>query len=689
MGVKSGAGAAVSSGAEYQARVAAYLIACCLCEMPIGAFDLAKLASISFETAASVDDINLTFVEGQRNYIQVKKAIQFSVSSKSEFQSVLKQFVAQHADPTTLASSYTLVTGSGSSRKVTTEMKAALDAFRLGDEESFRRDQPKESVGIIDELLTSIRGLIVGVSAEDQEQTANHILRRMHVLVLDLDPNSTLEHAIVLLLTSQSYVIGRELWGRLITDSLNDATHRHTIVVDQLRSRYEKFRLAKVPPTPATEAQFLRSIIKDIPLATGKEVVFGRFADQQGKSITDSDFALVEFHRFDGECKERLVFKDRQCVLANGLRIELEHRTSTYVGMERFLASHTDLTAGKSVVIIPSNDGDEDVEKSLCAEHRRQILQSSHKTSTDSLTCIHCGKPISSASAELIEFSRNGQPEIGLVHTECTRADDRVVGKIECEFFDKHDFLKNFDVNLWFHAIQRGQGFLNAGEIRPGATFLWGGVRSGLLQGGYIGEMALVGGDIEYVHQRGAIHRLRKDEAEVTVAEFNEMIRQARVDGDPYCVSDQSKTFGKRSLLLKMLGISETLREIATTRVVEYDQKIADRYALWETWYAPMAFLVAPEEEAVIHFDGRVPLISDPIKLDRFVENWKSVGLTIAPHELDILDTDRKFDEFVETVTTDGMQVVIDPVFSKVDGKIYMTSGHRLVPIEELSKGSN
>lgn len=689
MGVKSGAGAAVSSGAEYQARVAAYLIASHLCVMPIAAFDLAKLTSISFETAASVDDINLTFTEGRRNYIQVKKAIQFSVSAKSELYSVLKQFVAQHASQTTSASSYTLVTGSGSSRKVTTDMKAALDAFRLGDEESFRSNQPKESVSIIDELLTSIRSLVAGVNAEDREKTACDLLRQMHVLVLDLDPNSTLEHAIVLLLTSQSYVIGRELWGRIVTDSLNDATHRHTIVVDQLRSRYAKFRLAKVPQTLAAEAQFLRSVIREIPLATGKEVVFGRFVDQQGKSITNSDFALVEFHRFDGECKERLVFKDGQCVLANGLRIELEHRTSTYIGMERFLASHADLTVGKSVVIIPSNDGDEDVERSLCAEHRRQILQSSHKASTDSLTCIHCGKPISSASAELIEILRNGQPEVGLVHAECTRADDRVVGKIECEFFDKHDFLKNFDVNQWFRAIQRGQGFLNAGETPPGATFVWGGVRSGLLQGGYIGEMALVGGDIEYIHQRGAIHRLRKDEAEVTVAEFNEMIRQARVDGDPYCVSDQSKTFGKRSLLLKMLGVSEILREIATTRVVEYDQKIADRYALWENWYAPMAFLVAPEEEAVIHFDGRVPLISDPIKLDRFIENWKSVGLAIASHELNILDTDQKFDEFIEKVTEDGMQVVIDPVFSKVDGKINMTSGHKLVPIEELSKGSD
>src|SRR5258708_22734602 len=111
-------------------------------------------------------------------------------------------------------------------------------------------------------------------------------------------------------------MIGRELWGKNITDSLGDATHRHTIVADQLRSRYDKFLLVEAPQTRAEEAQFLQAIIKDIPISTGKEVLFGRFVDQQGKSVTKSDFAIVEFHRFDGECKERLVFKDGQCLLA-------------------------------------------------------------------------------------------------------------------------------------------------------------------------------------------------------------------------------------------------------------------------------------------------------------------------------------------------------------------------------------
>jgi hypothetical protein len=684
MGVKSGAGAAVSSGAEYQARVAAYLVASHLCEMPVGRFDLAKLASISFETAESVDDVNLSFSDGRRDYLQVKKAIQFSSLPTSDLYGALAQFVAQYRPDTTSESSYTLVTESGSSRKVTTEMRAALEAFRLGDEESFRRDQPKASVAIIDELLGVFDIILAGASVATPKGAAREILRRTHVLVLDLDPNSTLEHAIVLLLTSRSYIMARELWREIVIDSLNDATHRHTLAADRIQSRYGKFRLDKAPQTQTEKAQFLRAIIKDIPLSTGKEVLFGRFADHQGDSITKTDYAIVELHRFGDNCDERVVFKDGQCHLANGLRIELECRTSTYVGMERFLKSRPDLTTGKTIVMMPSNDGAEDIEKTLCAERHRQALRASNSANADSLACVHCGKAISSASAEMIELLRAGKPEVGLAHRECILPEDRVVGVIECEFFEKYDFLKNFDANLWFHAIQRGQAFLSSDKLPPGAVFAWGGIKSDLLQGGFVIEMTLTSGDTKYVQERGKIHRFRKDEADAFAVDLNQMFEQARTENDPYCLSDQSNGYGKRSLLLGMLGVSEELNEIARAKVVKYDQKIAALYELWENWYAPMAFLTAREDESIVQLGGGIPIISDPMKLDRFIENWRSIGLTVPDYELNILDSDARFDDFIGTVTKDGMQVIVDPVFSKKGKILNLTSGYRLVPMDQI-----
>jgi hypothetical protein len=59
MAVKSGAGASVSSGASYQARIGAYMIVSYLCDVEFEMGSPKTLESISFETAETVDDINI------------------------------------------------------------------------------------------------------------------------------------------------------------------------------------------------------------------------------------------------------------------------------------------------------------------------------------------------------------------------------------------------------------------------------------------------------------------------------------------------------------------------------------------------------------------------------------------------------------------------------------------------------
>ena len=88
MAVKSGAGASVSSGASYQARVGAYLIVSCLCEIEseMGASNI--LDRMSFETAETVDDINVIYKDGRTAYIQAKASISYSIAPKSQFYAV-------------------------------------------------------------------------------------------------------------------------------------------------------------------------------------------------------------------------------------------------------------------------------------------------------------------------------------------------------------------------------------------------------------------------------------------------------------------------------------------------------------------------------------------------------------------------------------------------------------------------
>lgn len=140
MSVKSGAGAAVSSGADYQARVAAYFIAGAFCDAPIEEIPVSKLTGIGFETAEPVDDLILEFPD-HSCFLQIKRKLSFSLDAGTDLFSAMEQFTRQVARRSTRTKCF-LVTSSESSRKITTEMRAALNAFRLGEESAFRRDQP-------------------------------------------------------------------------------------------------------------------------------------------------------------------------------------------------------------------------------------------------------------------------------------------------------------------------------------------------------------------------------------------------------------------------------------------------------------------------------------------------------------------------------------------------------------------
>ena len=101
-------------------------------------------------------------------------------------------------------------------------------------------------------------------------------------------------------------------------------------------------------------------------------------------------------------------------------------------------------------------------------------------------------------------------PIIGLVHKECLRPIDRVLGKIDSELFDKHPFLKEFDVNTWARLIVHGQGFFKFTEysqIHQGKVVHMGWSPSGELDAtyNYCNRMLLADGSFQYVSHRGNV----------------------------------------------------------------------------------------------------------------------------------------------------------------------------------------
>ncbi|HEV7553361.1 MAG TPA: hypothetical protein VGP65_16865, partial [Candidatus Angelobacter sp.] len=190
MAVKSGSGAATASGVGYQNRVAAYLFATALAGVQLPALG-EHILSIGFETAEKIDDLNVQLVGGPA-YFQVKRKLTYSTAAKSTLRDVLAQFTLQFESCKETPSKFFLITTSDSSRKITGVLNATLDAFRQGPEEEFRRDQPKESVEVLDELLELISTLISSSDPASKQTVARQILRKSHVWELDIEENSSL-----------------------------------------------------------------------------------------------------------------------------------------------------------------------------------------------------------------------------------------------------------------------------------------------------------------------------------------------------------------------------------------------------------------------------------------------------------------------------------------------------------------
>jgi len=95
MRARSGAGASVSSGANFQARVGAYIVVSRLCNTQCAILGDVPFRQLSFETTEAVDEINIVLADGATTYIQAKATISYSMNAGGELRSVVEQFVNQ------------------------------------------------------------------------------------------------------------------------------------------------------------------------------------------------------------------------------------------------------------------------------------------------------------------------------------------------------------------------------------------------------------------------------------------------------------------------------------------------------------------------------------------------------------------------------------------------------------------
>jgi hypothetical protein len=272
LSAKSGAGASVSSGASYQARVGAFSVAAALCERPVEFCDSRRLVSIGFETSEHVDDINIHTEDGGKFYIQAKSRIEFSTLERSEFVSVITQFLRQDREAASENSNFLLVTGSRSSSTIIESLRVGLNAFRTSDEATFRRDQNKTIVQTLDYVISIIQRIQHKLYGIVNADNAKCILRKTSVVRFDIEDDDPLSQAIILTLGASNFVSPTALWGRIISDCVNYAKSRRTLNVDVIRDIYSRYQLGESREIANDEQSFFNVVLSS-KFSVGREVL--------------------------------------------------------------------------------------------------------------------------------------------------------------------------------------------------------------------------------------------------------------------------------------------------------------------------------------------------------------------------------------------------------------------------------
>jgi hypothetical protein len=683
---RAGAGAAVSSGANFQARVAAYLIVAAICDLETSVGPAGFVKSFSFETFEAVDDINLGTSTKSHVYIQAKASIALTFEPGGEMRKVFAQFEAQHAAGGGEQDRYILITSARASRTVTGDLRAALSAFRTADDKAFRRDQPRALQNVIAAARSAVQSIARSAGRAGDAEYADAVLRKSEVIVLDLESGGSLEEGVKVLLAARNYVAPSAVWGKIVADCVEHAKARSTFSTENASATYSRFlRPVSGPPLAEAAEDLMRIDLSNFVPPVQFEVVLGRTAADGDNS--DSQVRMIELCRFAADGTERTIFQEEECVLPGGERLSLIRRAATMEGMARLLAECPDLISEEAELVIQPLDEEEAQDEADHLEIHRERLRDALNRNPHPLRCLNCAKPIFTEQCSVIEAGTLDEILVGLVHAECVRPADRVLGGIRSQMFAKHPELVHFDVSAWVRALENGQQtFRNAEYIRAGrpVVLAWNDPGGDGPPGDWIVETSLTNGDRVIATQRNHVHRFGRAEAEAFASSLDAAYDRARSDADPFCYSDQTLAFGRRSQLLEMIGVKERITPVDRARARRYDARFAARFERAGLWYAPLVVLRNARDGGWVTHDGQVLAVTDPLALARHISNWREAGIDLPPYETVSLLSDQAFDAFMRSIISANFRLSVDPLFDPSSKA--MVGGLRLISMDDIDR---
>jgi len=672
MTISSGGGSATNSGIDYQQRVASLFLAHLLLDIDVSYIleiqDSAKIAEVSFETASSIDDIEIKLIDGIRVLIQAKRKISFSSSKNSQFCSVIEQFVNEYALNIDTKNFYILATSNQTSSKINYELRKILESIRINDSGFINNPLNKSEQRTFTDYLSITRNCFrKSLKRNVTDDEIYEFSKRVKILILDVEQSMGLEKVILILLAARMQINPNLIWTALISNSMYFSSKRLSVNKEGLMSKFGKY-LSKDIDTDLDESNKEELLQWEFKLtdkcSSAREVILV-------KSVVDkADYLIFELIRFNEDCSRRFSFKGDQCLFQNGSSWTVVYRSSTYKGLDRLIeANPTGFLSDKKIIDFPANlSENSDIENSLCSTMHSELCNVNLSKNKDLLKCLHCGKSISGVESVLVEIDEiDAEHMLGCVHLSCLQPVNRVIGVPE--FSKDYSCLRKFDFQLWVKQLWRGQyrfaSFRDTSIVHQNIPrILWQSDYTYNASYSFCVKINLENGTARYISQRGKLDRMNLVEAEKTASDFNNSF-EASKDTNPFCYTSKTYTYGSYSQLLRIKGADERCIKCVSAEVAKYNRVLEKTYNQCDNFYAPVFIILDEITELPLQIQNRVVMMTDPLDFENYIENWKNAGINIVNYEIKIIESDWEFDMFVSSVFRAKNGLVVDPIIDQ------------------------
>jgi hypothetical protein len=661
-----------NAGIDFQQRVSGWIIFNMVVDMDLAnSIDVREntyVEKVAFETRDIIDDLVVTTRANEKLFFQMKRTASLTKSEDSDFYKAINQFVKQYVQEGKSLNNYILVTTSNTSNPIKNDLRKILESIRLNPLTFIENPLNKSEKSVFDRFKSLIGEIYKKVTSE--EMSEQHFLdfsSKMIITILDIEDGMAFEKSVLTALSSKINTVSPQFfWSFLISTSLSFASSRMSVLCKELKDKWKEYidnPKENVSNEDVVEG-FFSFIINEDNFSIGKDVVLVEGNEELIEGLSKK-MLLMELYRFDEDGSKRIQYIDNNyVVLKNGIRMKVIHRTSTNTGMERYLIENKETLPFDELIIAPAN-GIENVEQELPVKLHKELCQRYIKENKKGfMNCLHCGKGISEKSYAIEIDDLYEKSILGVVHFDCLRPIDRVLGIITSDLFDEYNYLRKFDYNLWINSIKDSQAMLNnlkASKIPALVHMAWNPYGGSNNQFNNCVKINLSNGDFRYILDRGKVDRFNKSEAKKTVKLFNEKFEKNR-ESDPFGYTSENYIYGTYSYLMKIKNDKEDFLECVSAEVERYNNHIGIQYNNNNNYYAPLLTITLLEGEELLTINGCLVFLSNPMTLKNYLNNWEKTGIEINEYEINILSNDEEFDTLMREYDRRDIKGVIDPI---------------------------